>query len=113
MFEGILKKLGYVMKSHIDEQLNFARDVAKRLDEHREDFEFFAMQESLKGLKEWKFIVGHLATQDDYLMRLYFMVNGSFPPVAERAMSHGYVRPRPAEFGRCLLPEYEQFLERS
>nr|AKN37763.1 hypothetical protein [Vibrio tasmaniensis] len=24
MFEGILKKLGYVKKSHIDEQLNFA-----------------------------------------------------------------------------------------
>ncbi|PSU31717.1 hypothetical protein [Photobacterium lutimaris] len=111
MIDRLFNKLGYVKKSGINDQLNFSQNIAKRLDEHREDFEFLVSQTELCKHKEWELLVGHLATQDDYFMRLYYMVNRSFPPVKKRTMRYGHVRPRPTQFGACGLPEYCETLE--
>jgi hypothetical protein len=35
----LFKKMGYVRKSYVNKQLNFAYNVTKRLDEHRETVE--------------------------------------------------------------------------
>jgi ribonuclease I len=49
----------------------------------------------------------HMAMQDDYLMRLYFMVHGCWPDESARYQRNGeFVRPRPAVLGECTLPEY-------
>ncbi len=100
MIEKLLNRMGYIKKSKVSNQLNFAPNIAKRLDEHREYFEFLSSQDFLKSTKEWEFLVGHWTTQDDYLMRLYFMAHGSFPPVSRRARLYGHVRARPKEFGK-------------
>lgn len=64
-------RLGYVHSSALIEKLQFARCVGKRLDEHREVVE--AMEESGFFENKW-WHVSHMATQDDYLMRLYYFV---------------------------------------
>ena len=89
-------------------QLHFARNVAKRLDEHRELVEAISEHTSLLDDREWH--VGHLAAQDDYLMRLYYLVNREWPCGDERRMQElrarfGHVRPRPSILGVCALPE--------
>lgn len=88
-------------------QLDFARTVGKRLDEHRELVESIE-KTSLNKDKPWH--VTHMATQDDYLMRLYFLRHGIWPrDNGERCKITGeYVRPRPALLGSCLLPEYSE-----
>lgn len=108
MFRKILKKLGLIKKSDLDNNLNYARSVAKRLDEHRELVE--NLEES-GFFKDYFWHIGHVTIQDDYLMRLYFMVHGRFPseqehPSQSEVLKYGYVRKRPAILGKCNLPEY-------
>lgn len=105
MLDQIATRLGFVRESAIREQLQFARSVGKRLDEHREVVE--AMEENgfFEG-KRWH--VSHMAIQDDYLMRLYHMVYGSWPEDSTESgfqSSGEYVRPRPKVLGPCSLPE--------
>ncbi|MBN3777034.1 hypothetical protein G3O06_05545 [Burkholderia sp. Ac-20345] len=109
-FDSILRRLGLVRHKDLTAQLNFARSVGKRLDEHREVVETLS-QSSFFDEHWWH--AGHLATQDDYLMRLYFMVHGKWP-VDDPASGHRgfrrngeYVRPRPPVLGQCRLPEFE------
>jgi len=102
----LLDRLGLVRKNRLFGKLDFARSVAKRLDEHRETVE--AIEEKTRLLDDF-WHIGHLATQDDYLMRLYFLRYGSWPseedPFNQSGSMH-YVRPRPRVLGSCRLPEY-------
>lgn len=93
----LFKKMGYIKKSHLNKQLNFACNVSKRLDEHRETVEAIQSKTTLFN-DYWH--INHMATQDDYLMRLYFMVNGYWPE------NRCEVRERPEILGCCKLPEY-------
>lgn len=105
MLNRLAAYLGFIRKSAVHEQLQFARSVGKRLDEHREVVE--AMEESGFFDGKW-WHVGHMATQDDYLMRLYHMVYGSWPAdfADNRRQSTGeFVRPRPKILGPSRLPE--------
>ena len=101
----VFKKLGYVKLDAIKEQLNFAPTVGKRLDEHREIVEAIERKTSLLN-DEWH--VSHLSTQDDYLMRLFFMAHGRWPDGKNvRALSER-VRKRPTVLDECQLPEYRK-----
>lgn len=98
-------RLGYVRRSVLVDKLQFARSVGKRLDEHREVVEAMAESGFFEG-RWWH--VSHMATQDDYLMRIYHVVHGSWPEdFTETGRQHSgeYVRPRPALLGPCRLPE--------
>ncbi|MDO9069090.1 MAG: hypothetical protein Q7W05_11615 [Deltaproteobacteria bacterium] len=77
MLNRLAAYLGFIRKSAVHEQLQFARSVGKRLDEHREVVE--AMEESGFFDGKW-WHVGHMATQDDYLMRLYHPPNARGAP---------------------------------
>lgn len=107
VFDVLLGRLGYIRISVVKDTLNFAHSVAKRLDEHRETVE--AIQEKTSLFDDF-WHIGHMATQDDYLMRLYFLVHGFYPdPHDPNWPIHGeYVRPRPDILGRCGLPEFTQ-----
>ncbi len=105
MFERLAASLGFVRKAGMVEQLQFARSVGKRLDEHREVVE--SMEASGFFDDKW-WHVGHMAIQDDYLMRLYHMVYASWPDDSVgngRQVSGEHVRPRPVVLGPCRLPE--------
>lgn len=113
MIEAILNKLGYVKKSkfidktEITEQLNFARSVGKRLDEHRELVE--VVEEKTDLFEKYYWPLSHMKTQDDYLIRLYYIVYGEYPidEFDRRTQPTGeYVRARPKILGECRLPEY-------
>ncbi|EAY4897023.1 hypothetical protein H9J87_003958 [Escherichia coli] len=80
------------------EKLNYARNIAKRLDEHRELVEAIASKTTLLSQCEWH--IGHLATQDDFLMRLYYQVHSKWPE------EDPFVRQRPPILGPSTLPEY-------
>lgn len=108
MLDKIACRLGFVRQSAIRNQLQFARSVGKRLDEHREVVE--AMEESGFFDGKW-WHVGHMAIQDDYLMRLYYTVYGVWPddsPDGGFQSSGEYVRPRPEILGPCGLPEWAE-----
>lgn len=110
MIEAILKKFGYVRESSVIAKLQFARSVGKRLDEHREVVETIA--ESTQLFRDAPWHAGHMATQDDYLMRLYNMVYGSWPDesnLPHRQKKYGeFIRARPSALGECGLPEYKK-----
>ncbi|PCD85646.1 hypothetical protein [Vibrio mediterranei] len=110
--EQALLDRGFVKKSTIDDQLNFARSVAKRLDEHREVVEAINMHTNFGEMFPWH--MDHLATQDDYLLRLFHLVHGHFPDHtgSKEVTSDEYVRARPLELGPCRLPEYSQYILR-
>lgn len=104
LLDFLLKKMGYIRTSYINDKLNFARNVAKRLDEHRETVEAIQSKTTLFN-DFWH--VDHMAIQDDYLMRLFHMVHGCWP----ESQSNGatlihHVRARPKILGSCKLPEY-------
>lgn len=104
LIDHVLGRFGLVRKSHLVKQLDFARSVAKRLDEHRETVE--AIERKTRLLADF-WHIRHLATQDDYLMRLYFLRYGCWPLENEPSSPYGYVRRRPAVLGVCRLPEYK------
>ncbi|KZN20678.1 MULTISPECIES: hypothetical protein [Pseudomonas] len=93
--------------------LQFGNSVNKRLDEHRELVQSIEVSTSLFSEKPWH--VSHMATQDDYLMRLFQMVHGCWPdePNQKKRMMTGLpVRARPSILGECRLPEYAQHTTR-
>lgn len=103
MVKTLLNKLalyfGYIPKI----QLNFAVSIAKRLDEHRELVEAITAHTNLLSEREWH--IGHLSTQDDFLMRLYYLVHSEWPvDTCER------VRKRPSILGVSYLPEFPRHL---
>lgn len=100
MLNTILRKLGYIHRDELKKQLDFDYSIGKRLDEHREEVE--AILEGTNHFNEWWHIT-HMATQDDYLMRLYFIVHGFWPDSDQSYVDQ--VRPRPAILGACQLPE--------
>ncbi len=102
MIRALMGYFGYVKKNEILDKLNFARCVGKRLDEHRETVE--AITEKTTLLNDF-WHVAHLATQDDYLMRLYYLVHNEWPHDGCHGAG-GYVRKRPEVLGKCGLPEY-------
>jgi hypothetical protein len=95
-----LQKNRFLKQSDVISKLNYAYSVAKRLDEHREFVE--SLVKECVFLKKNLWHVNHLATQDDYLMRLFYMVNGVWP---ERSF---HVRERPVILGACQLPEFKK-----
>lgn len=113
----ILKKIGLISKSELIDNLNYCRTINKRLDEHREVVE--ALERNAPDFfKEFEWHINHLAIQDDFLMRLFYMVHGFFPDNPEkveeyRKSKNRYgnpfsVRPRPKILGKCDLPEYNK-----
>ena len=105
ILDMVLEKLGYVKQNSIKERLNFAYSVGKRLDEHREIVEAIEKKTSLLD-DEWH--ISHLSTQDDYLMRLFFMVHGQWPDEKRARVLGEYVRARPPVLDECQLPEYRK-----
>lgn len=106
----IARKLGFVRLADIKKQLNFGYSVAKRLDEHREIVEQIQQHTTLLERGYW--YTAHLATQDDYLMRLFHLVHDCWPEEAQAGYSpsngtkvHPIVRSRPSVLGSCQLPE--------
>lgn len=111
MFNTIAAKLGFVRMDAIRKQLNYGHSVAKRLDEHREVVERIQQHTSLLEQGYWH--TTHLATQDDYLMRLFHLVHECWPDDGKHGISpgnrtsvHPRVRPRPSVLGPCQLPEW-------
>ena len=117
MFEsppaGVPGRRVFHCSDELAQQLNFAQSVGKRLDEHREVVE--AIEFSTSFFRDHPWNAGHMATQDDYLMRLYFIVHGCWPEDLGDSRPYGIkwlqgtgemVRPRPAVLGPCRLPEY-------
>lgn len=108
--DKVFSLCGLVRRSVIIKQLNYSRNVAKRLDEHREVVESISTHTSLLESHSWH--ISHLATQDDYLIRLFKLVYGYFPDSIHEgktipSLMEVYVRPRPSILGKCRLPEYE------
>ena len=107
MFDALAAKFGFIRKSDVIRNLQFARSVGKRLDEHREVVEAIQAKTALFNTEGEFWHAAHMAMQDDYLMRLYYMVHGCWP---DNSVGHQrnneYVRPRPAVLGECSLPEY-------
>jgi hypothetical protein len=105
MIETLARMFGFIRKSDVLEKLQFARSVGKRLDEHRELVEVIASKTNLFVESPWH--IGHMAIQDDYLMRLYHMVYNAWPDNSnERQPTGEVVRPRPSILGECGLPEF-------
>lgn len=91
--------------------LDFARNVAKRLDEHRELVESIEQNTTLLKTHEWH--INHLATQDDYLMWLFFLRHGAWPLSGNFIGNFRVdmvVRPRPEILGKCLHPNYTNYI---
>lgn len=113
LFDSLLGKLGYVRSAYVKSQLDYAYSVGKRLDEHREMVEEVSQQRCRccgNDLILDEHLIRHMATQDDYLMRLYQMVHGEWPmdnfehgPIQK---SGEFVRSRPPQLGACGLPRY-------
>lgn len=87
--------------------IDFAFNVAKRLDEHRELVEDLLVNSfylSKPEKHDWR--ITHLATQDDYLMYLFYLRHGQWPldqPSLKMAGA-GYYRDRPLVLGQCSHP---------
>lgn len=98
----LASRLGLIEASKLD----FARSIGKRLDEHRELVESISQHTDLLQDRPWH--IGHLATQDDYLMRLYFLRHRSWPSAngGRNGDTGEHVRPRPPILGACRLSEY-------
>ncbi len=105
VIDTLLRRSGLVRVSYLYDQLNFARSVGKRLDEHRETVEAIEQRTDLFD-DFWR--INHLATQDDYLMRLFHLVHGCWPDEAHGGLQKtgSFVRLRPSILGPSRLPEY-------
>lgn len=100
--------LKHIKESEIKKLLQFCRSVGKRLDEHRELVESIRDNTTLFKTHFWH--IGHMAVQDDYLMRLFNICYGHFPnesiyPSPDPRTGE-FVRPRPKILGECRLPKY-------
>lgn len=109
MLDALAAKFGFIRNSDVIRNLQFARSVGKRLDEHREVVEAIEAKTLLFDKSQGYWHVGHMAMQDDYLMRLYHVVHGCSPDDSVRDQRNGeVVRPRPVVLGECSLPEYKK-----
>ncbi|ORC60278.1 hypothetical protein BZK31_08190 [Pseudomonas floridensis] len=108
MIDAIARRLGFIRVAVMRDQLQFARNISKRLDEHREVVEQIQTQTNLFTQCPWH--ISHMATQDDYLMRIYRMVHGAWPchpdEVHRQRLYGESIRQRPRLLGDCGLPEY-------
>jgi len=104
--ENPLSSKEFVLRSELD----FGPDVAKRLDEHRElvidlieKTDYLANQEATP----WR--SAHLATQDDYLMYIFYLRHNVWPTdtLSVETAAFGYVRPRPEILGMCKHPLFK------
>lgn len=109
--DRVAKHFGFVRKSSVDDYLNWGYNISKRIDEHREDFETVSANSDLMTQPEFEYLIGHYATQDDYLLKVYFFIYGAFPPSKVDSCLHGSIRARPVEFGQITLSEYDESLE--
>jgi len=101
VIQKLIRYFGLVKRSDLD----FARDVTKRLDEHRELCEQILSSTSLFNTSEpWHLY--HAATQDDYLMYLFYLRHGVWPNF-EGSSKFGSLRRRPTEFPPCSHPLYD------
>jgi hypothetical protein len=101
----LIRLLGGLNPAQLQNNLHFATSVGKRLDEHRELVESIEKSTDLFIKQPWH--IGHAATQDDYLLRLYYMVHGCWPSEVRKHQVNGEsVRMRPKILGAPLLPEY-------
>ncbi len=103
LVDEFLSKLGLVRIATVKEKLDFAHSIDKRLDEHRELV--VTLEHDTTLLKEQPWIISHLGTQDDYLIRIFHMVHGFYPEQAEQQRVIINVRSRPTLLGDCQLPE--------
>lgn len=107
MIKTLANKLGFVPKAEIIGKLQFAISVGKRLDEHREVVESIVASTKLFVESPWH--INHMSIQDDYLMRLYYIVHGCWPDDSTSRQTHReMVRARPLILGECSLPEFSQ-----
>lgn len=100
----IAKPFGLVQIADLKAALDqgYGMSIAKRLDEHREVVEEIERHTGLLSNGHWHAL--HLASQDDYLMRVYHLVHGQWP---EQSLRYGiFPRRRPVVLGLCELPEY-------
>lgn len=102
------------------EHESLARSMCKRLDEFRQSVELIFNDEEHGAplLKKHPHLVNELATQDDFLMRLFYEAYGFYPDHKNDAewqklmKQHDpkrcspYIRPRLPILGACWLPEY-------
>lgn len=107
ILDKLLRKVGLMRVSQVTKQLDFGHSIDKRLDEHRELVLTLIEDTDLLANQPWK--ISHLATQDDYLLRIFHMVYGYYPEQAVQNRKTHNVRPRPTVLGKCSLPEFKQF----
>lgn len=93
-----------VAQSELKDQLQYAFSINKRLDEHRELISAIATKSTV--FQQCPYHLEHAATQDDYLMRLFNIVHGSWPNPTSGPHPGSVVRPRPEFLRDCELPEY-------
>lgn len=89
------------------ESIDFAFNVAKRLDEHRETVEDLLVNTNYLATQEehpWR--ISHLATQDDYLMYLFYLRHSIWPldKITPKLAKLGPYRSRPRILGPCAHP---------
>ena len=76
----LLKKWQCLPSTMIDShELDFARTVGKRLDEHRELIEDIERATGYFSSEAGQWSRGHALTQDDYLIKLYTLRHGHTP----------------------------------
>lgn len=105
MLPSVLQRLMKREREISVSQLDYARNVAKRLDEHRELVEALLHNTTFFEKNPWH--LAHLATQDDYLMWLFYLRHNAWPCQETQEFSrYGYVRKRPEILGKCDHPEF-------
>lgn len=101
--------------SDLFEKLNYNGSVAKRLNEHREVVNFLISDTCIEDSFIKSGYVYHMSVQDDYLMRLFYLVYGVWPdkrlwPDINSCPSFVVIiTPRPQILGECGLPEYPEY----
>lgn len=77
---NLLKKCRLLPLTLMDcRELDYARTVGKRLDEHRELIEDIERSTSYFSSEEGRWSKEHALTQDDYLVKLYTLRHGHSP----------------------------------
>lgn len=94
------------IKSDETKKQPFEKSIGMRLDEYRELVE--DIRDNTKLLESHSWHIKYIASQDDYLMRLFFSHYGTFPKVGYDPITQQHVRKRPEILGECLLPEYKE-----
>lgn len=110
----VLGKAGLVRASSLNQKLKFAHNVSRRLDEHRKFVENISLDTNL--FQTNPAYIQQMAEQDNYLMHLFFLLNGHWPE-ANKPYRKGYVKARPQILGtyecaKAPPSEDKQFIRR-